>query len=174
MKTTFQAVGLFLTVAVGCGIATAGDSIAEKLAAIKKEHEVAQATFQAAAKKAKTPEENKKAGELFKAMDKRQLELFPEAVALAKKAPKSDDAMDALEWVLSSPRSYLQPAGIDAMVWLQRIMPPIRKWVKSSPRWRISFRRNKGPPRHSTPSKCPGFVTASANSSLILHVNCEA
>jgi hypothetical protein len=89
---------------------------AEQLAALQKQHKDAEKAFQAeTAALPETPEGRKKATELYQAFDKGQAERFLAAVELAKRDPKSDDALAALEWVLTVPRSYYLPAGKTAI-----------------------------------------------------------
>lgn len=54
------------------------------------------------------------ADRLWKDFDREQGELFNRAVALAMTDPKSDRALDALEWVLGIPRAYYLDAGLPA------------------------------------------------------------
>ncbi|MBI3407265.1 MAG: redoxin domain-containing protein [Planctomycetes bacterium] len=105
MRLKYCAGGLLL--AAFTAVATAGDSIAEKLAAIKKDYKAAEEAFY------KPPKGTPKISS--KEFEKRQSELFQAAVDLAKTEPKSDDALDALEFVLTVPRAYYLPAGIPAM-----------------------------------------------------------
>src|SRR5712675_610440 len=78
-------------------VAAAGDqpkpttSPADRLAALKKEHEAAEAAYYKAAEALPdTPEGEKKHDELWKAFDKGQADRFQAAVELAKADPKSD------------------------------------------------------------------------------------
>lgn len=92
------------------------ESPAEKLAAIKKQHEEADAAVRKEVQALpETPEGIKKAGELFKAFGKGQSDRFAAVVEIAKADPKSDLALTALEWVLTIPSSYHLPAGVAAM-----------------------------------------------------------
>ena len=92
------------------------ESPAEKLAAIKKQHEEAEAAARKELQKLpETPEGIKKAEELFKAFGKEQNDRLAAAVEIAKADPKSDLALTALEWVLTIPSSYHLPAGVSAM-----------------------------------------------------------
>jgi hypothetical protein len=87
-------------------------SPAERLAAIQKEYKDAEAAYyKAAGPLPDTPEGHKKAQERWQAFDKKQADLFMEAVELAKADPKSDVGFAALEWVLTIPRSFYLPAG---------------------------------------------------------------
>src|SRR5262245_42453610 len=106
MRLRCQAIALLLTT-VAAFSAAADDSIAEKLAAIKKDYKAAEDAFYRPAKG--TPKIS------YKELDKRQGELFQAAVDLAKTDPNSDAALEALEWVLTVPRAYYLPAGIPAM-----------------------------------------------------------
>jgi thiol-disulfide isomerase/thioredoxin len=89
---------------------------ANQLAALLKEHEEAEAALR---KAAKSLEESKDGGqkldELFAEFYKAQSERFARAVEIAKAHPGTDTAVQALEWVLTTPASYHQPAGLDAM-----------------------------------------------------------
>ena len=62
-----------------------------------------------------TLEGSKKSNELFKAYDKGQAASFLAAVELAQANSDSDLGLEALEWVLTTPRSYYFPAGKIAM-----------------------------------------------------------
>ena len=89
---------------------------AEILEAIKNEHKAAEQAFVKAVRALKdTPEDQKKADELWKAFDKRQTAGFAAAVKLAKAEPKSELAFTALEWVLAIPRARHTRPGADAM-----------------------------------------------------------
>src|SRR4029077_8417481 len=92
------------------------ESPAEKLAAIKKTHEEADAAVRKELQALpETPEGMKKAEELFKAFGKGQSDRFAAAVEIAKADPKSDLALTALEWVLTIPSSYHLQASVSAM-----------------------------------------------------------
>jgi hypothetical protein len=91
-------------------------TLAERLAALQKEHKDAEEALRKADDALPdTPEGQKKAQELWKDFDKKQGERFLAAVELAKSDPKSDDALAALEWALTIPRSYYLPGGKEAM-----------------------------------------------------------
>jgi peroxiredoxin len=91
-------------------------SPSDKLAAIKKQHEEAQAAYRDSMREIPdTPEGEKKSAELWKTFDKSESERFLAAVEIAKSEPKSDVGFEALEWILTIPRSYYLPAGIPAM-----------------------------------------------------------
>jgi thiol-disulfide isomerase/thioredoxin len=103
-----------------CAAAGAADDTpatpAEKLAALKKQHEEAEAVYRKEVTALPdTPEGEKKAGELWKSFDAAQAARFAAAVEIAKADPKSDVGLAALEWVLTIPRSYYLPAGVPAM-----------------------------------------------------------
>jgi hypothetical protein len=85
---------------------------ADRLRALRKENEKAEAAFyKAIADLPDTPEGKQKAQELWKEYDKKQAERFLAAVELARAKPKSDTGFAALEWVLTTPRAYSLPAG---------------------------------------------------------------
>lgn len=85
---------------------------AAKLETIRKEAKEAQdAYYKAVEALPDNPESAKKAQELFKAFDKKQTDGFMAAVELARADPKSETAFAALEWVLTTPRSYYVGAG---------------------------------------------------------------
>ena len=89
---------------------------AEKLASIKKQQDNAQAEYFKTMKGLpETPEGEKKAEEVWKSFDATQAARFAAAVEIAKADPKSDSGLAALDWVLTTPRSYYLPAGITAM-----------------------------------------------------------
>jgi hypothetical protein len=89
---------------------------AEKLAAIKKQHEEAEIAFRKEARALPdTPEGGKKVRDLFKSFDKGQAERFMAAYEIAKANPKSDVGFQALEWLLTTPRALSLPAGALAM-----------------------------------------------------------
>jgi hypothetical protein len=91
-------------------------SAADRLAAIQKEQKDAEAKFREAVEALpETPEGEKKANELYREHDKGQAARFLAAVQIAKAEPKSDAGFAALEWVLTSPRTYTLPAGKQAM-----------------------------------------------------------
>lgn len=106
-----------LALSLLCGSAVADDGTpADKLAALKKELDAAQAAFRKAVDPLKDDEDgNKKHQELYKVFDKAQGERFAAAVEIAKADPKAEAAIPALEWVLTTPRSYYLPAGLAAM-----------------------------------------------------------
>jgi peroxiredoxin len=58
-----------------------------------------------------TPEGDKQASQLFEEFDKKEAAAFLAALELATAEPKSDTSFDALEWILTAPRSYSQPVG---------------------------------------------------------------
>jgi hypothetical protein len=108
----------FLALALACGVAVADDkqSPADKIAALKKQHDDAQAALRKAAEGTKNDAEGqKKYQELYQEFSKGQGERFAAAVEIAKADPKSDAAVAALEWVLTIPSSYYLPAGVAAM-----------------------------------------------------------
>ncbi len=89
---------------------------AEKLAAIKKQHEESEAAYRKEMQALpETPEGQKKASEAWKAYDKGQADRFMAAFEIAKADPKSDAGFAALEWVLTLPRSYQLPVGKPAL-----------------------------------------------------------
>jgi hypothetical protein len=98
-------------------LATAGDPTpAERLAALKKAHKEAETAFEKDREKLPTTREGRKQyAELFTAFDNAQAERFQAALDIAKADPKSDVALEALEWVLTIPRSYYKPAGKPAI-----------------------------------------------------------
>jgi thiol-disulfide isomerase/thioredoxin len=102
-----------------CATALADDkptTPAEKLAAIKKQHEEAEAAFRKAGQAlGDTADDQKKYEELYKAFDKGQAERFIAAFEIAKAGPKSDAGFAALEWVLTTPRAYQLPVGKPAL-----------------------------------------------------------
>jgi hypothetical protein len=107
---------LFVALCIGMPVCADEKSPTEKLAAIQKEYEEAEAAFRKAGDDVPdTPEGQKKAEAIWKAYDKKQSELFQRAVDLAKADPKSEAALPALEWVLTIPRSYYLPAGKTAL-----------------------------------------------------------
>jgi hypothetical protein len=108
---------LFLAVPAGGGEGPKpGVSLADRLAALQKEHKAAEDAFYKAARALPdTPEGRKKAQELYKAYDKGQADRFQAALELARAAPKSDAGFAALEWLLTIPRVYHLPAGKPAM-----------------------------------------------------------
>jgi thiol-disulfide isomerase/thioredoxin len=84
----------------------------DRLTAIQAEYEAATAGYSKAAEVLPdTPEGNKKKADLWQAYDTRQASRFLAAVELAKAYPTSEVSFDALEWVLSIPRSYYVPFG---------------------------------------------------------------
>jgi len=108
MKFKCRSVALLIAATVGfAGAARAGDTIADKLAAIKNDYKAAEEAFY------KPPKGTPKIS--GKEFEKRQRELFQAAVDLAKTEPKSDEALEALEFVLTVPRAYYLPAGMPAM-----------------------------------------------------------
>lgn len=107
-----------LALVLACGVAVADDkkSPADKLAAIKKAQDDAQAEYRKYGASLKDdPDGRKKFDEFYKAFDAGQGERFMAAVEIAKADPKADTAIPALEWVLTIPRSYYLPAGVAAM-----------------------------------------------------------
>lgn len=87
-----------------------------KLAAIQKAHKDAEAAFRTATESLEdSVDKREKHDALWKAFDKAQGDQYNAAVELAKGDPKADDAVAALEWVLTIPRSYYLPAGPAAM-----------------------------------------------------------
>jgi hypothetical protein len=89
---------------------------ADGLAGIQKQYEEARSAYLKAFESLPdTPAGRKSAGELWKGYDKKQAELFLAAVELARAEPRSDAALRALEWVLTTPRSYYHPAGKSAL-----------------------------------------------------------
>jgi thiol-disulfide isomerase/thioredoxin len=87
-----------------------------RLASIKREYAEAEAAYYKTNETLPdTAEGRKKSSEFWNEFDKKQSNLFSEAVALAKLDPKSDSGFAALEWVLTIPRSYYLPAGKPAM-----------------------------------------------------------
>jgi hypothetical protein len=93
-----------------------GDSPAKRLAAIQKEYKAAEdAFYKAAAAVPDTPEGRKQFTEMYKPYDKGQAERFQAALELARADPKSDAGFAALEWILTNPRAYSQPAGKPAL-----------------------------------------------------------
>jgi peroxiredoxin len=115
----FQAVALTVLVLAQAAVTCAAEppqTAATKLEAIKKEFAEAEAAYDKAIHATPhAPESYKKADELWKAFDKKQSDLFLAAVDLAKADPKSDTALDALEWVLTITRAYYLPAGKPAI-----------------------------------------------------------
>lgn len=101
-------------------VATADDSPkplspAAKLEALQKEQKDAQKAYVKAAQALEdTPAGQQKSDELWKAFDKEQAARFMAAVELAKVDPKSDFALSALEWVLTTHRAHYLPAGLAA------------------------------------------------------------
>jgi len=92
-------------------------SITNKLADLQTALSQAQKTYEdASAALPENAEGEKKSNELWRRFDQTQSELFSSAVDLAKRDPKSDIAFAALEWVLTTPRSYYLPSGLPAMV----------------------------------------------------------
>jgi hypothetical protein len=104
-----------LLIALGCQAGEKPESKsppADKLQALKKEHEKAEAAFyKAVADLPNTPEGRRTYEERWKEYDKKQAERFLAAVELARAAPKSETGFAALEWVLTTPRAYYLPAG---------------------------------------------------------------
>jgi len=108
-------------------------SPAERLAAVQKELKDAEAAYYKAAEPLPdTPEGSKKAGELWQAFDKKQADLFMQAVELAREGPKSDVGFAALEWVLTNPRGYFLPAGKPALELLTE-RPSLDRTVTEGP-----------------------------------------
>lgn len=86
------------------------------LAAIQAEEAAADAEFAKTVQALPdTPEGEMKADLLWKSFDANQSKRFSRALELAKVAPDSEIALDALQWMLTIPRSYYQTAGIPAM-----------------------------------------------------------
>jgi thiol-disulfide isomerase/thioredoxin len=93
-----------------------GTKVADKLAALRKEQQDAEAAFGKATESLQENAEGlRKYDELLKPFNRGQSERFAAAVEIAKADPKSDTAVAALEWVLTIPRSHTLPAGIAAM-----------------------------------------------------------
>ena len=89
---------------------------AEELDAIRIESKAATAAyFKENEALPETTEGSKKSGELYKAYDRGQAARFLAAVEIAKANSDSDIGLEALEWVLTTPRSYYLPAGKIAM-----------------------------------------------------------
>jgi thiol-disulfide isomerase/thioredoxin len=110
--------GIFVLLAIP-RLLTAADapaSPAVKLEAIKKAAKDAEEAYGNAARSlSEGAEGEKKAAELWQTFSKKQTEGFEAAIALAKSDPTSSVAFDALDWVLTVPRSYYVPAGIRAL-----------------------------------------------------------
>ncbi len=88
----------------------------EQLEAIRAESKAATAAYYKEANALPdTLEGSKKSNELFKAYDKGQAAGFLAAVELAQANSDSDLGLEALEWMLTTPRSYYLPAGKIAM-----------------------------------------------------------
>jgi len=62
-----------------------------------------------------TPEGEKASQKFWQTFDQKQSDLFMSAVDLARRDPKSQEALEALEWVLTLPRSYFLTSGIPAL-----------------------------------------------------------
>jgi thiol-disulfide isomerase/thioredoxin len=85
---------------------------AERLKAIRKELADAEAAFRRAAEPlGDSAADEKKAEELLGALSRKQAEEFAAALELAQADPKSGVGFDALEWLLTTPRSYYLPPG---------------------------------------------------------------
>jgi thiol-disulfide isomerase/thioredoxin len=107
---------LFAVAAVGLADDPKPQTPAEKLEALKAAHKAAEKEYAAAAQALPdTPDGNKKSAELWKAFDAGQAARFMQAVEIARADPQSDLALSALEWVLTTPRSYYLPAGKPAL-----------------------------------------------------------
>lgn len=116
MTHTRAAVAALLVVAAAVAADDKPKSPAERLEAIKKEQKDAEAAyFKATRSVGEGPDAQKKYEELYKAFDKGQADRFAAAVEIAKADPKSDAGFGALEWVLTIPRAYYQPAGKAAL-----------------------------------------------------------
>ncbi|MBX9583356.1 MAG: TlpA family protein disulfide reductase [Gemmataceae bacterium] len=104
------AVGLFAAAAVGLADDPKPPTPAEKLAALKAAKEAVNKWFEESQKawgdKPDKDEFEKKAKELMKALREREDPLLDRAVELAKADPKSDFALEALEWALTEVRPY--------------------------------------------------------------------
>jgi thiol-disulfide isomerase/thioredoxin len=87
-----------------------------RLAAIQREYaDVESAYYKTNETLPDTADGRKKWEEIWKEFDKKQSDLFSEAVELAKLDPKSNTGFAALEWVLTITRAYQLPAGKPAM-----------------------------------------------------------
>ena len=116
MKTTPCLFLLLVLSVVASAAEQSTDRPTNTLSLLKQERDQAEnAYYKAAESLPETPQGEKQGQELWQSFDKKQGELFAAAVDLAKSEPKSDEALAALEWVLTIPRSYYLPAGIPAM-----------------------------------------------------------
>jgi thiol-disulfide isomerase/thioredoxin len=105
-----------LLLAAAAAAADKSPTPAEKLASLQKEQAVAEtAYFRVLEAMSNTPGTGKKYDELWELFDAGQADRFAAAVEIAKADPKSDLALSALEWVLTTPRSYYLPAGVPAL-----------------------------------------------------------
>ncbi|MGB7769468.1 MAG: TlpA disulfide reductase family protein [Verrucomicrobiia bacterium] len=119
MKTFFLLVLFFVFPAATRAVDENANSLVQptnRLASIEREYAEAESAFYKTNETLPdTAEGRKKSDELWKEFDKKQSDLFSEAVALAKLDPKSNSGFAALEWVLTIPRAYYLPAGKQAM-----------------------------------------------------------
>lgn len=108
---------LFLVVADRANGQSNNDAApAERLAALKKEHADAEASFEKMIDALPdTPEGAKKYEELNRVFSKRQTERIMAALDLAKADPKSDVGLAALDWLLTKPFAVRRPAGKSAI-----------------------------------------------------------
>ena len=91
-------------------------SRADKLTAIIKAHADAQAAFLKAVQAlGDTAEDRTKFEDLGKSLKSGYEERLSAALGLASADPKSDDAMAALNWILTIPPAYHTPTGVSAM-----------------------------------------------------------
>jgi hypothetical protein len=119
-------VALALTAAAG---AADKPTPAARLEAIKKEVADAQAEFYKAAANLdeKKKEDVEKADKLYEAFSKKQEEGFAQALKIAQADPKSDAGFAALEWLLTTPRTFHVGVG-------KPMMELAKKYYAADPR----------------------------------------
>jgi AhpC/TSA family len=117
MRTLLTAVVVSLTtVAVTADDKPKADTPAEKLAVIQKEaKEAEEKLYKELDALGESKEAQKKAEELFKAHEERQVKRYEAALELAKMDPKSDAGFDALGWILVGGQASSKTVGEPAV-----------------------------------------------------------